>query len=293
MKSLLKILKFILNHPLGKRKKIKSLSRFFGWQILSRLKRANPVFNFVNNTKLYISKGQTVATGNFYVGLLEFSEMAFVAHFLDNKDIFFDIGTNIGTYTILASGVCNATTFSFEPIPETFQFLQKNIELNNLQNKVNALNIGLSDKKGFVRFTTNLDTKNHIASSYDKCKTIKVEVKTLNEFNIDNIALIKADVEGYEEFVLKGADEILKKTTLKAIIVEINSEGKRYSVKNNSVHEILTSSGFCMYEYNPFDRKLISMKKPTSDNRIYIRDIKYVSEKIKQSPKITVLGISI
>ncbi len=293
MKNLFKILKFILTHPIGRKNKIKTLSRFFYWQIFSRLKIAKSIFNFVDDTKLYITSKQSIATGNFYVGLLEFTEMAFVSHFLNEKDTFFDIGTNIGTYTVIASGVCNATTYAFEPIPKTFNSLKKNIELNNLQNKVIALNIGLADINSFLDFTTGLDAKNHIVTTSKSVETIKVAVKKLDEFKQNTPALIKADVEGYEEFILKGADEILKQESLKAIIIEVNREGERYSISKNSIHEILTSYGFCMYGYKPFARELINIEKATSDNRIYIRDIEYVSEKLKQSPKIKVSGIYI
>ncbi len=293
MRNLIQIIKFILNHPIGKRKKIKSLLRFFYWQIFSRLKIAKSTFSFINNCKLYITSGQTIATGNYYVGLLEFSEMAFVAHFLNEKDTFFDIGTNIGTYTVIASGVSKATTYSFEPIPETFNSLKKNIILNNIQNKVIALNIGLADKNGFSNFTISLDAKNHIATAFETEETINVEVKILNKFKQNIPALIKVDVEGYEEFILKGADEILKASTLKAIIIEVNNEGERYNVASDSVHTILTSYGFSMYKYRPFERELQSLKKSISDNRIYLRDIKYVSEKVKQSPKVKVSGMYI
>lgn len=293
MKNLFKILNFILNHPIAKQNKTKSLSRFFYWQIFSRLKIAKSVFNFIDDYKLYINSGQTIATGNYYVGLLEFTEMAFVSHFLTEDDTFFDIGTNIGTYTIIASGVCGSTTYAFEPIPKTFNYLKKNIELNNLQNKVTAINLGLADKKGFLNFTKNLDAENHIVVISETTDIFQVEVKTLNEFKKHNPILIKADVEGYEAFILKGADEILKNISLKAIIIEVNNEGERYNVTSNSVHEIITSYGFSMYEYKPFERKLISLKTANSDNRIYIRDIEYVSKKVEHAPKINVLGLQI
>ena len=81
---------------------------------------------FVEGTKLNIEPGQTISTGNYYVGLLEFEEMAFAIHFLDNSDIFFDIGANIGSYSILASGISKSRTIAFEPIESTFLQLEKN-----------------------------------------------------------------------------------------------------------------------------------------------------------------------
>ena len=56
----------------------------------------------------------TGATGNIYCGLYEFLDMAFLLHFLRNGDLFGDIGSNIGSYTVLATGLrstkaCNRT----------------------------------------------------------------------------------------------------------------------------------------------------------------------------------------
>ena len=271
MNNLIKVLKFIINHPIGKRRKIKSLLRFFYWQIFSRIKIAKSVFNLVNDTKLNIASGQIIATGNYYVGLLEFDEMAFVSHFLNKNDVFFDIGTNIGTYTIIASGVRGATTFAFEPIIKTFDFLKKNIELNNLQNKVTVLNIGLAEKNGFLDFTKNLDSKNHIVNKTN-FDTINVEVKTLDEFKQYFPSIIKVDVEGYEKFILKGADEVLKQNSLKCIVIEVNNEGQRYNVNENSIHELLTFYVF-LCQYYLFERKLVKINILNSDNRIYVKDV--------------------
>lgn len=50
----------------------------------------------------------TGATGNIYVGLHEFEDMAFLLHVLRRTDLFVDVGANIGSYTILAGGAAGA-----------------------------------------------------------------------------------------------------------------------------------------------------------------------------------------
>lgn len=57
-------------------------------------------------------------------------------HFLRPGDLFLDIGANVGTYTVLASGVCGGKIMAFEPDPRTLRHLQRNIELNQLENLV-------------------------------------------------------------------------------------------------------------------------------------------------------------
>lgn len=71
-----------------------------------------------------------------YMGLHEFENMAFLLHFLRKEDLFFDIGADIGSYTILASGHVGAHTFAFEPIPSTFQSLANNVAINRINDSV-------------------------------------------------------------------------------------------------------------------------------------------------------------
>ncbi len=292
MKNLLNILKFIYLHPLARKSLLKSYYRFFFWQIITRLGYKSQVFKYVNNTKLYVKKGSTISTGNYYVGLLEFNEMTFILHFLNKDDIFFDIGANIGSYAILASGISEAKTICFEPIQETFNDLKNNIKLNCLEEKIFPLNIGLSDKQGKLMFTTQLDAKNHIINSENECIHYKeLEVRQLDDFAYYKPTLIKIDVEGYELYILKGAKKILQSEQLKVIIIEINNECKRYQIEENEIHHLLSSYEFKLFGYTPFSRRLDNNLSHT-DNKIYIRDIEMTKKKIQQSPKIKIRGVT-
>ncbi len=294
MKKLLKIVSFFFSHPLGRKKPLKALFRFFSWQVLSRIHFEFKKFKFINKTYLHISRGQTVATGNYYVGLLEFEEMAFVIHFLQEDDVFFDIGANIGAYSIIASGVSKSKSYAFEPVLETYKSLNKNILLNGLNDKICALNLGLAENPGVLFMTTSLDTTNHIVDDLDNSENkTEITVKTLNEFKDFLPSLIKIDVEGYEEFVLKGGLELLSQSTLTAIIIEFNNEHLRYNKSNQNVHDIIVSKGFRLYNYNPFNRELIEINNTKRNNRIYIKDLRFAEERIKTANPFIVFGMSI
>ena len=126
---------FILNHPLGKKHPLKSIFRFFFWQLQTIIFPGRHIKTFISPAKFYAHRGLTGVTGNIYTGLHEFNDMGFLLHFLRADDIFFDIGANVGSYTLLASGVIKATTTAIEPIPSTFKMLSDNIALNHLQNR--------------------------------------------------------------------------------------------------------------------------------------------------------------
>ena len=287
---LFKILKSIYNHPYNSHNKLDGIMRFIKWQINCRLNPYPIIYQFTQNSKLIIFKGLTGATGNLYCGLLEFDDMGFLLHLLRDKDLFIDIGANVGVYTILASSEVGANTIAIEPIPSTFKNLIENINVNQIQEKVKSLNIGLGSKKDIIRFTQTLDTVNHVATE-NEIDTINVEVEKL-----DTIAknkkplLIKMDVEGFETDVLNGSEEVLKSKDLKAIIIELNGSGERYGYDENQIHIKLLDNGFKPYKYNPKSRKLIQIEHFGSHNTIYIRDIQFVMNRVKTSRKIIVGG---
>jgi|GEM_PF-2324848 len=56
--------------------------------------------------------------------------MMFLLHLLRKEDSFFDIGSNVSSYSILANSHVGATTISFEPLPAIVELLKRNKEVN-------------------------------------------------------------------------------------------------------------------------------------------------------------------
>jgi hypothetical protein len=110
------IIEFGFSHPLTCQLKLRSFARILKWQVACRLRR-EIIIPWISGTKLVASRGMTGATGNIYGGLHEFADMLFVLHFLRQGDLFLDVGANIGSSTVLASGVRGARTWAFEPDP--------------------------------------------------------------------------------------------------------------------------------------------------------------------------------
>ena len=96
------------------------MARFLSWQLGIRFLRMPVVVPWVDSTSLVIETEMTGATMNFYCGLHEVDDMAFVFHLLRPGDGFLDVGANVGKYMILASGAAQARTLALEPIPATF-----------------------------------------------------------------------------------------------------------------------------------------------------------------------------
>lgn len=150
-----------------------------------------------------------------------------------NIDLIIDIGANIGQSTLSFDMAFPRTKIvAFEPIPSCYQEIKlKTINKSNIE----VYNEGLGDSNGNLFFEENdfspsssfLTLSEKHIEAYPITKNsnkIEVKVSTLDsyakEFEDNNNILLKIDVQGYEDKVLDGATEILKKT--KVILIELS-----------------------------------------------------------------------
>lgn len=295
--SVLSLLKFITSHPINKKQKLAAVRRFVNWQISSRLAPGAILYDWINGSKFLVRNGETGLTGNIYTGLHEFSDMGFVLHVLRPEDIFVDVGANVGSYTILAGSAVGAKGYAFEPVPNTYSKLLNNIKLNGIENRVQAFNMGLAQRKGVIKFTSGLDTVNHaLAANEVSASIVEVEVTTLDQA-LPNAHphLIKIDVEGYETPVLEGAEKTLRDPELHSIIIELNGSGNRYGFDESKLVHLLHRHDFQAFSYNPLSRTLQNLngKNGEQGNTIFVRNEEFVRKRIESAPKFNVLGVKI
>ena len=168
-----------------------------------------------------------VAKDYFNMGLYESGYIDWaVTNFANEKKDIIDIGAHIGMYTVAFGPKVNRV-HSFECSPKSFNFLCSNILLRNLSYKVNKYNVALSDKEGITKYYIRdpLDGGSNGISGFqcdakDNTPTIDVPMKTLDSFNLSNINFIKMDVEGHEEFVLRGGVKTLEENDYPKILFE-------------------------------------------------------------------------
>jgi FkbM family methyltransferase len=291
----MKLFKYYINpfltHPLNRKNKIKAIWGFMKWQLLLRHAKANDSYiiaPYIGHLKIFVKKGLSGITGNLYSGLYEFSEMGFLLHFLQEDDIFIDVGSNVGVYTLLASGVKGATSYCFEPIPQTYSYLKLNTVINNLEHKTFLFNMGVGSEEGNLMFSSDRDAMNSVVDNGYKGKTETVKVVKLDNLlreKITGCTLLKIDTEGFEAAVLEGADHILQDANVKAIIVEMNNREK--------INEIMVAHGFQSYSYNVFEKALTVENHNAHNNLIYIRDKEFVEQRISNSKSILIKGVPV
>lgn len=189
-------------------------------------------------------------------------------------DVFYDIGANVGTYSLIASklGKCDMI-FAFEPVPGTFYELLSNLKLNQASN-ITACNICLSDTNSTSIFQLSSDlpggalhdgiNSNQAGNTTNFiCPTLTID----NFIEINNYRKpnhLKIDVDGAELNILKGAVKTLAYEELKSIQIEIDE----LSDSNIEINSILNSNGFiidtknfkspnCMSTYDALFKKRI------------------------------------
>ncbi len=293
---LLSLFLYWQRHPIASRDLPGTVLRFLRWQIGTRLLGMPVVVPWIGNTSLVIERGMTGATMNVYCGLHEAADMAFVLHLLHPGDRFLDIGANVGTYTILASGVAKAHSITLEPIPATFSYLQRNLRYNNLDELVASHCMAVGAELGRLRFTSGRGPMNHVVTIEAGSTlpiseaTVDVPVTTVDLLLMDTPAplLWKVDVEGFEPQVLRGATQALHNPGLRAVLLEADTP---------LLQATMAQAGFTRFVYDPFRRQLQPLNATTEDgsghNQLWIRDLPFVQERCRTALPVRVGRVSL
>ena len=156
--------------------------------------------------------------------------------FIKDK-IFFDIGANVGMYSIYAAMISKVKVYSFEPESNNFNALIENIISNNLMSVINAYPIAISDTSGFTSLylsTFETGSSHHMVDKKLDHNLKKVAYKNKQgvfKSSLDEIIhnwqfpvpnYLKIDVDGIENIIVKNSTFLLKSVELESILIEIN-----------------------------------------------------------------------
>jgi hypothetical protein len=162
-----------------------------------------------------------------------------------------------------------------------------------MSDRVQALNLGLARQPGVLRFTSQLDTVNHVLNEEESCaNAVEVPVSTLDEVVGEAApALLKMDVEGYESEVLAGAERTLANPALGALILELNGSGRRYGFDEDAIRQKLRDLGFTACSYRHFERALAPLAQTVGcGNTLFVRELDHVETRLRTAPAFRVLG---
>jgi len=168
--------------------------------------------------------------GRQFIALREYEkeETEFLRANVRPNDICFDVGGNVGYFSLLLSGLAKkGIVHTFEPIKGNSTLIEASAALNGIKNII-VNNTAVGDQNGHVEFSVSQDTAYSSIINTDRVPEkmrVTVPIISLDEYikknQLSKIDILKIDVEGAEAQVLKGAQNLLKNSTNRPRIILI------------------------------------------------------------------------
>jgi FkbM family methyltransferase len=165
------------------------------------------------------------------------------------NSVFWDVGANVGVYTLYAALRRDTRVVAFEPAAINYFLLDANVEANRLDSHVDCLLVGLSNER----------TIGHLeVSQFDPAKSFSFRGKVARPYQARQAALmmsmdqlieehglpcpnyIKIDVPGLTESIVAGGERLFRRDDLREVHIECSEEGKG----GQRLVETLTRAGF-------------------------------------------------
>ncbi len=248
---------------------------FFCKQIVARIKpfKVKHKTLWGDTMSFYLPEGNAIS----YYGYYEADLTNFLTNILNDGDVFFDIGTHVGFYTVLASRLTSPTgsVHGFEPTPRTFKTLSENT--SKLQN-VTINNVAVLDKETEIdfidygprhsAFNTYKDRTGEGMKFLDKAEHVKVKTISLDKYCKEKSTyptVVKIDAEGAEHLILQSMNEIL--STAKPIVTIEVGGGVEWQSNCKKSIDFLLDKG-----YRCFETTIEGNIKPHEPKELYSYD---------------------
>ena len=243
--------------------------RAIAWRHIKKRHLNKPIITRLGeDLKVRIYPHDVIGEPIYVNGMFEPAECKFVMNFLKPGMLFFDIGANLGQYTLIAAQRVTKAgkVHSFEPSPRMFAELEFNVALNNFTDVCVLNRFAVADKPGRANLSRYEPGKEVYSSLGSHTRTegaiigyYDIETITLDEYvaksGISHLDLIKMDIEGAELLALHGGERVLSRTEAPAIVLEmadINTVGFGYQA--TEIWDYLEMLGYHMYCFDKHGR---------------------------------------
>jgi len=214
---------------------------------------------------------------NYY----EKSDFNMVLNLINDGMTILDIGANIGWYTInIGKKYPKTQIFAFEPVPKTFDQLNKNVKINKIPN-ASIFNFGFSNIEDDLEFyyypegSGNASLAN--VSESKKIEKVLCHVRKLDDFIEENnlhIDFIKCDVEGAELFVFEGGLSTIERDKPIIFTELLRKWSAKFNYHPNVLIKTLTDLGYrCFTANNGRLIEFLSMSDTTIENTFFFLHI--------------------
>jgi FkbM family methyltransferase len=197
--------------------------------------------------------------------------IAWIDEYVREGDVFYDIGANVGIFSLYAAKKRGAKVIAFEPFAGNYVLLNRNIYLNDLSDNVTALNIALHDKTilshlNVSKFWAGKAGHSFVAPVGSRGKTFEPNFlqgvigmscdDLIETFDLPFPTHIKIDVDGNEPFIFAGMEKTLADPRLNCVAIEINNDLPEHV---NIVEQIKGNGFKCLDEERFINRADLDM----------------------------------
>ncbi len=182
--------------------------------------------------KVSLSYRETLGLSSLLYGTFEKTELSFVSRYVRQGDTAFDIGANVGIFSVVLGAIVGKSghVVAIEPVSENVSRLKRNLAKNDLDN-VNVMPLALGAAEGRLLLHLAKDAAYHslgvVEKAFSADEVIFVEVRRLDdvwsEMGCPVVSFVKIDVEGAEGDVLRGAEAFLK-ACCPVLLIEANTK---------------------------------------------------------------------
>ncbi len=204
------------------------------------------VHTVINGYNLLVLANENVGREIVFYGNFEPAETACLARAIRPEDTCFDVGANVGYFTLLMAQLAfNGRVHAFEPLALNVALIQASLELSGYSNVV-VSQIAVGDRSGLVSFSQSADSA--FSSLRDTGRKpvkrqISVPMTSLDEYVQDNsvnrVDILKVDVEGAEALVVSGSTKLLRDAERRPRLIMLELSSKNLQAFKTSVQSVL------------------------------------------------------
>ena len=168
------------------------------------------------------------------------------------NDVFFDVGANVGVYSLFASSLYpEMTIWAFEPMKANYAALIQNIEMNGFHN-IKAFRQAIGNRTGWVDLDRGDGARGESGAQVTD-REGRTWIASIDDLRAAHPDHVKIDIDGQELEVAKGMKRTLP--DIKSILIEVST------VSKGPIMDILTAAGFMT------DNRFNAMTPHSSDRR--------------------------
>ncbi len=222
--------------------------------------------------KIYLNLKESPMVRESALGIFEYWKIPLFEKLIKPNMTVVDVGVNKGYFTLFFAKLMNdkGKVLSFEPVPNNCHWINKSIKANEYTS-IKLFQLALSNSEGDTTFFIGKKSGwgsliHQSRRAAPEKEPIVVKTRKLDDVlakeGIDDVDVIKIDVEGGDLLVLKGAENLFRKSTKVKLLMDVDVQSKS---EKGQLFNLLRSWGFVIYKIEKQLRRIEEIDETVTD----------------------------